>query len=224
MKTGKHHGAKKAHDASPSKRHFQLKPPVGISDLLARVNALPAEEPDFDSLLRSGDAEALMSWSRDQELFEARRLLKTLAFANRSEFIRSTGGDFQLGLTGYDSPYRLQVALVVHNGKLEFAPESVLASVLRQPVNQIRICGVCSVFFWAGRPKQVCCSPRCARILRMRRWRNPNRKCECGHARNKHFKATKSIDAGCDGNGHTCECRQFKPAERREGNTTNGTL
>jgi hypothetical protein len=34
-------------------------------------------------------------------------------------------------------------------------------------------------------------------------------KCVCGHVEGKHFAATKGSDAGCEGNGHTCECSGF---------------
>jgi hypothetical protein len=158
-----------------AKRHrFRLKAPAEIVEVLDRINRLPAEEPDVEVPIESSELEALYiveSWNLRHELFEARRLLRFIIRAGQSDFIRQTGGDFQLHPTGRPSPFRLEARLSVIDGNLELSPESVLAKLRGQPVQQIRMCKVCSKLFWAGRPKQVCCSTRCSRIERTRRWR-----------------------------------------------------
>jgi hypothetical protein len=177
---------------------FTLKPPPWLADLIDRVNDLPAEEPDFDNVLKQAMKDedqlfVLNKWSENRELFQARELLMTVAkqFADWRPLpgVDSYSID---GTAGYPSGWRFRLEAnleIDQGGNLILDPGSVLATILGMPVRQIRICAKpeCSKLFWAGRPTQRCCSPLHAQAERMRaaraRWKQKGSDYEANRAR-----------------------------------------
>ena len=56
-------------------------------------------------------------------------------------------------------------------GELEFNVDPLIEALKGVQVSKIRNCPICSAFFWASRKDKPCCSNRCAKIRRTRRWR-----------------------------------------------------
>ena len=154
---------------------FQLKPPPGLGELLRKVNELPADEPELSELLTTAtndagtfDFERFNELLHRQEMFRARKLLRVIAMD------LLTRPASPPGVSGCSGSYEFNANLTITlDGKLIPGPGTVLDSILYQQVNQVRLCQrpECSILFWAGRPKQTCCSPRCAKVMRTRKSR-----------------------------------------------------
>ena len=57
------------------------------------------------------------------------------------------------------------------DGKVKAGHIPLIKAIEDVEADRIRECPICQNVFWAGRKDQLCCAPRCARILRTRRWR-----------------------------------------------------
>lgn len=56
-------------------------------------------------------------------------------------------------------------------GELQFNLGPLVAALEGIEPFRIRTCPICSLIYWAARKDKPCCSPKCAHVLRTRRWR-----------------------------------------------------
>jgi hypothetical protein len=63
------------------------------------------------------------------------------------------------------------VVLFVDQGKLEVSVPPLYQTLKGVELKRVRECPICQNIFWVGRLDQTCCSSKCSRTLRVRRWR-----------------------------------------------------
>ena len=57
------------------------------------------------------------------------------------------------------------------SGLIEVDLGEIASALASAEADRIRECDICGRIFWAGRSDQKCCTPKCAKVLRTRRWR-----------------------------------------------------
>lgn len=131
--------------------------PVELREYLHKTNPLPT----VGSFLEGG------SMGRYESFYAARQNLRVIAqLAKKGVDI----GQLQPSMHGSLVPNILMVG-VDPEGKVRISKDLFTEAVEGVEARRIRECEVCNRIFWAGRLDQWCCSPRCARVLRTRRWR-----------------------------------------------------
>jgi len=60
---------------------------------------------------------------------------------------------------------------VNEKGLIEVGLGEIASALASAEADRIRECDICGRIFWAGRSDQKCCTPKCAKVLRTRRWR-----------------------------------------------------
>jgi predicted nucleic acid-binding Zn ribbon protein len=67
--------------------------------------------------------------------------------------------------------YRAVDVYIDDGGFFRVRVDEFLEAIDGVEASRVRSCEVCGIIFWAGRRDQLCCSTKCARVLRTRRWR-----------------------------------------------------
>jgi hypothetical protein len=146
------------------------------------VEALAAQFKSFQAYLKGADLSAELPVETVRlckSLSTIRAVLRTIARKDKSELangnllIGSQIEDFVSGHADQDGKFRVE-----HHPLLR-ALEGV-------ELVRIRECHICGKIFWAGRIDQLCCTTRCAKVLRTRRWR------ECYPERYKQQRYVKA--------------------------------
>lgn len=102
-------------------------------------------------------------------------------------------------------------------GELEFNVDPLVEALKGVEASKIRICPICKAIFWASRKDKPCCSNRCGKIRRTRRWREkyPNRY--------KLRRLGIAVPAELEGSNNSQMERNKRETPETEGGTNGGT-
>jgi hypothetical protein len=131
------------------------------------TEALVARYEKFRLYMKDVDLAAelpVQAVQRCKALGEIRSVLRNIARMDKDKMATQnilTGSNLEDAVTVLADP----------DGKCRVQHHPLLRALEGVELNRIRECPICGQIYWAGRIDKPCCTDRCARIRRTRKWR-----------------------------------------------------